>query len=127
MMQDFCNVVTLNQQLTNELTALCDSNQNIKTEKINQTGSKIKKLAKAEVQSSIVKLVKSEINMTQVDEKIEKPVAFTSTFDPHNSLSANFLTEDIDLMLQEHTLKKRFSDDNEGLTSENREVQVKKP
>jgi len=49
MMQDFCNVVTLNQQLTNELTALCDSNQNIKTEKINQTGSKIKKLAKAEV------------------------------------------------------------------------------
>jgi len=65
--------------------------------------------------------------MVQVDEKTEKLVAFTSTFNPHKSLSANFFTEDKGSTLQEHTQKKRFSDDDEGLTFAKKKKQVKKP
>jgi hypothetical protein len=66
--QDFKNLVTSNLQLQNKLAALHDSNQNIKTEKTGQTSSKKQELVKAEVQSSVVKLAQSEINMIQLTE-----------------------------------------------------------
>ena len=125
--QDFKNLVTSNLQLQNKLAALHDSNQNIKTEKTGQTSSKKQELVKAEVQSSVVKLAQPEINMIQIDKKTEELVAFTSTFNSHKSLSANFFTEDKGLMLQEHTQKKRFSDGDEGLTFAKKKKQVKKP
>jgi len=94
---------------------------------MSQTSSKKQELAKAEVQSSVVKLAQSEINMIQVDRKIEKLVAFTSTFNLHKSLSANFFIEDKDSTLQKHTQEKKFSDDDEGLTFEKKKKQIKKP
>ena len=94
---------------------------------MSQTSSKKQELAKAEVQSSVVKLAQPEINMIQIDRKTKELVAFTSTFNSHKSLSANFFIEDKGSTLQEHTQKKKFSDDDEGLTFAKKKKQVKKP
>lgn len=112
MVQSYDDLVTLHMQLQNEHATLRD-HQNIKAE-MDQASPKEQGLAEAEGQSRDVKLVKPEINMIPVVEKSEELIALTSTFNPHESSSANFSTEGRDSTLQGHTQKKRSGDGDEN-------------
>jgi len=102
MMQDFHNLVTSKLQLQEELAALRDSNQNIKTEKMGQTSPKEQGLVEAGL------------------------AVFTSPFNSHKPPSANFSTKDRSTQ-QWRIQKKRSSDGDEGLAFGKEKGQVKKP